>query len=497
MHLKTNTLRFKISVLAILILAFVLVVYSMLLFFSIRHTLYMELDDDLRAKAQKINNAVVSYLNVLGDDQQSFVFSVRRVISQTGSHPHENKIEKLEQLWLGQSQPLKLDSDYVLFFDPLGAPLARSRNLKVDYRLVPVKDIRSALRGRVVFINFRRGKEHLRAILVPVSYKNRLSEKRYALLVATSRERILLIMKKRLIFKTVSVLLILTIASFLSDRFVRRALKPVQEITRAAKEIDYKDLSMRLSTEGIDEEMKDLVDALNQMMSRLERSFKYIAEFSSHVSHELKTPLAILRGESELALKSKHSSEEYRSMIKSNLEEIDRMTKIVNDLLLLTKLDYQPEVFNFESFDLADFFKEMADSAKILADAKDVRVTQDMADGKHVQLYGDQAHLRRLFFNLINNAVKFTPAGGTIGLRAGLEGKYALISVSDTGVGISESNLSKIFEKFFHTEDETASVPGNGLGLSIAQAVARIHDGDIQVKSAVGAGSIFTVRLPL
>ena len=497
MDLNPNSLKFKISVLAMGILVAILIAYSTLLFFTFRFTLYQELDDTLKAKAQKISNAITSYLSVLGSDRPSFEFSVSRVIAQKGEHPHKNKIEKLENLWLGQAQPLNLSEDMVVFLSAIGKPMVWSNNLSTEFPFISPRDVRRTLKGGEVFKNFNWGKQHLRVVFLPMVYQNPLKKNNYVIVVATSRERMIRILRERLITKTVSIVFILVLASFLSQIFVKGVLKPLRDITRVAKNIDYKDLSRRIKTEHVDIEIKDLVDSLNEMMSRLERSFKYIAEFSSHVSHELKTPLAILRGESEIALRSEHPPEEYKKLLRSNLEEIKRMTKIIEDLLLLTKLDYQPDVFKFENFDLVDFFKEIAESTQVLASEKSIKVDVHLPAGP-VHLHGDKVHLRRLFFNLINNAIKFTRPQGTLGILVKTGGGYALISITDTGVGIPEENLRKIFDKFFHFDGMGSDgSTGNGLGLSISQSIAKIHSGQIQVQSAIGKGSTFTVRLPL
>ena len=162
----------------------------------------------------------------------------------------------------------------------------------------------------------------------------------------------------------------------------------------------------------------------------------------------------------------------------------------------MTKLDYQPEVFRFEEFDLVEFFQEIEESSRILAGEKSIRVNMKLPQ-EPVRVQGDQAHLRRLFFNLINNAIKFTPREGRIGLEVARNGRNVRVAVSDNGVGIPEEYQHKIFERFFHNNPDPDDDAGNGLGLSIAQSIAKIHAGDIQVKSAVGRGSTFTVRLPL
>jgi two-component system, OmpR family, heavy metal sensor histidine kinase CusS len=496
--LNPNSLNFKISVLALVILAVILVLYSGMLFFSYRYTLYQEADSGLQAKAQKIHNAIISYLDVLGYDSKSFEFSVNRVVSQTGHHPHENKIEKLEQLWLGQARPSGIGDDFVMFLDGKGQALSRSFVAEAGIPPIPPKDIRTALtRGHILYRDIKVGRKPFRGILMPVTYYKLPRDRQYLIWVASSSEKMMAVLRVRLLTKGIGIALILVVAAFLSQGFVRRVLKPIRDITWTAKNINYKDLSLRIRTENIDVEMKDLVDSLNEMMSRLEKSFKYIAEFSSHVSHELKTPLAILRGESELALRSEHSNEDYKKVIKGNLEEIIRMTKIIEDLLLMTKLDYQPEIFKLVPLDLNEFFEEIAESTRLLAGEKNIRVEVTLPK-EEIVVQGDRVHLRRLFFNLINNAIKFTRPNGCIGLDVKKNGRSVRVAVSDTGVGIPEEHLEKIFDKFFHY-DETDSVSdmSNGLGLSIAQSIAKIHAGDIQVQSRVGEGSTFTVRLPM
>lgn len=491
---KMNSLRFKITVLAILILAVILGIYSGFLFLTFRHTLYDDVDKNLKVKSQKIYSAVNAYLDVLGDDPKSFRFSVERVVSQTGTHPHLNKIEKLENLWVGQINELNVQKDYVIFLNAKVETLAVSNNLRVDLKLMLSKELRAALNGRTVFKNIKVDGRDMRVIVAPVFYRN---GQKCAIVVATSRERLIGILKERFVAELVSVAIILVIASGLSQIFVRRILQPVQEIIRMAQNINYKDLGVRIRTENIDIEMKDLVDSLNEMISRLEKSFSYIADFSSYVSHELKTPLAIIRAESELVLKGEHSPEEQRKVIRDNLEEVKRMVRMIDDLLLLTRLDYQPQVFKFDSFDLMEFFRELEEPIKLLADQKHIETHVHVAK-EAVPVQGDKTHLRRLFYNLVNNAIKYTPSNGRIHITAKRSDHQAVISISDTGIGISKENLTKIFDKFFRAgEAKQNDASGTGLGLSIAQSIAKMHGGRIAVESQIGKGSTFTVQLPL
>ena len=222
-----------------------------------------------------------------------------------------------------------------------------------------------------------------------------------------------------------------------------------------------------------------------------------MAEFCSQMSHELKTPLAIMRGECELILRSEGKpTEEYRDVIRLNLEEIIRMSKIIEDLVLLTKLEAQHGVVKFQEFDIVGFLREMTESIEALAESKDLK-HEIRLPSSPIRIKGDPVHLRKVFFSLVHNAVKFTPPGGHILVEAVKKGKTVIISVSDTGIGISAENQSRVFDKFFHFEKMSELPPGNGLGLSIAQSIIKIHAGEVLLHSATGKGSVFSVQLPV
>jgi signal transduction histidine kinase len=261
-------------------------------------------------------------------------------------------------------------------------------------------------------------------------------------------------------------------------------------------DISHKDLNRRIPDMAADAEMRRLIHSCNAMLERLEKSFAHVNEFSSHVAHELKTPLAIIRGEMELALSETRDPAEYERVITVSLEEVDRLIRIIKDLLLLARLDYNPDVFQFEKIDLTAFLEEIYEYTSILAEQKKLESALHLpGDGGFVE--GDKVHLRRLFLNLINNAVKFTPEGGKINISLAVSGRTAEIRVADTGVGIAEDDLRKIFDKFFRSGSQHQAEPGSGLGLSMARSIARAHQGDINVTSRLGEGAEFLVTLPV
>jgi signal transduction histidine kinase len=272
----------------------------------------------------------------------------------------------------------------------------------------------------------------------------------------------------------------------------------VTNVTRIANDITHTDLNMRIREMEGDEEMKDLIRSFNAMIERLENSFAHANEFSSHVAHELKTPLAIMRGELELAISETRCVDEYQRVLGVTLEEIDRMIRIIKDLLLLARLDYNPEVFQFEKFDIGQFLEEIHEQSRILADSKKIDFHFDRPAAQ-VYIIGDKIHLRRLFLNLINNAIKFTAHGGRIFLKLKIMSHSAHIAIRDTGIGISEENLVRVFNKFYRVPNASQDFAstGSGLGLNIAKSIAKAHKGDITVTSQTGKGTTFTVTLPL
>jgi heavy metal sensor kinase len=306
-----------------------------------------------------------------------------------------------------------------------------------------------------------------------------------------------LLQRNKLLYILIPIPLTLLFGYFIGRMIVIRILKPIKEITDTANNITHEDLSLRVKVENVDEELSCLIGAFNDMVSRLGESFEYITDSSSYIAHELKTPIAIIRGESEFALKKEREKEEYKRVISVSLEETKRMLKIIEDLLLLTKMNYQPDVLKFEQIDLTQFTRIIYEQAKILVSNKNIAVNINIPEEAGT-INADELHLRRLFLNLIDNAIKFTPANGSIGIALKYDNQKASISITDTGIGIEEKNLPKLFDKFFRIDGKIKdNSPSSGLGLSIAQSIVQLHKGEITVTSRVGNGSIFTVSLPL
>jgi heavy metal sensor kinase len=276
-----------------------------------------------------------------------------------------------------------------------------------------------------------------------------------------------------------------------------RSFKPVDDIARTARAITAHNLDQRIQPTGIDDELGRLIATFNEMFSRLQLSFAQIQQFSSDASHELRTPLTIMRGELELALRSKkNSSEEYRKVLSSALEETMHMSAIIENLLTLAKADRGFTHLKTEDVWLRPIIQELFEDSEMLAERKQITVRLGTLDD--ALIIGDAVRLRQLFLNLIDNAIKYTPELGSVVISLVREQRFAKVQVKDTGVGIPAADLPKIYDRFYRVDKaRTRELGGSGLGLSISKWIVDIHGGSITVDSEVNVGTTFTVALPL
>ncbi len=469
------------------ILCIILVLFSGVLFSVTRHILYRDVDEELQVKAAEIVNILKSYekLKQTESRQQHLINKLLGV---------EDRARLIiDDLWRSDMQALNLKSDYINILTVHGQPIIKSQNFNDEVTAL-FRNKFPLSPTHAVFNNLKNSKYRLRAVNLPFLYgkKNLL-----VIQIGTPLDPVIRILNQLLYFIGAGILFILGLTSFLGSFFARRILKPVLNVTKIVDDISHTDLNLRIPEMAVDEEMKHLISSCNAMVERLEKSFEHVNEFSSHVAHELKTPLAIIRGEVELALSETRDIDEYQRVLNVSLEEIDRLIRIIKDLLLIARLDYNPDVFQFENISLKAFLEEIYEYSRILAEQKGLASELEIPESAHY-IDGDKIHLRRLFLNLINNAVKFTPRGGTISITLTVMDNRARIAVSDTGIGIFQKDLETIFDKFFRAHHHAqVSEPGSGLGLSIARSIARAHQGQVTVQSMPGQGATFTVILPI
>ena len=278
----------------------------------------------------------------------------------------------------------------------------------------------------------------------------------------------------------------------------RRALAPVDAMVEAARRIEAEDLSQRIQTAGTHDELGRLGAVLNDMLARLERSFATVSQFSADAAHELRTPLTILKGEMEVALRSSPGADEYRRVLTSCLEEVDRLSALVEDLLFLARSEGGGVSLAQAPVNLADVVTEVAPALHALADA--ASVTLLISPSAPLWVRGSATMLFRLLFNLGENAIKYTPAGGRVEIALSDVGDDVVLEVRDTGPGIAAEDVPHIFDRFYRGErarNRARSRGGVGLGLALARSIVTLHGGTIAVESIPGAGSCFRIVLPL
>jgi len=276
-----------------------------------------------------------------------------------------------------------------------------------------------------------------------------------------------------------------------------RALAPVDQITQTARTISAQKLSSRLVVPNTGDELQRLSETLNGMLERLEAAFKKITQFTADASHELRTPVAVMRTRAELSLRKARSADEYREVIAEVLTELEKTSGLIEQLMFLARADSGAETLHFAATNVAEVLREACHQGSALAEAKQIAF-QEHIPGESMWIQADASSLRRLFLILIDNAVKYTPASGQIEVSLHRNDGYAVAEVRDTGIGIAEADLPNVFERFYRADKaRTRESGGVGLGLSIGRWIAEVHSGTIEVHSSPGRGSTFQIRLPV
>jgi|SRR5689334_3951168 len=290
--------------------------------------------------------------------------------------------------------------------------------------------------------------------------------------------------------------LALLIASAVGYWISRRALAPVDHITLAAQQISAHNLSARLAVPGSGDELQRLTETLNQMLERIEETLERITRFSADASHELRTPITVMRTRVELALRRPRTAAENSQTFEQLHTELIRTSELLDNLMLLARADSDAEQLRLVPADIEQVLTDVLAQVSPIAEEKLVALHAELPQYP-VWVAGDRQLLQRLFLILVDNAVKYTPASGKVSIAVGAEDGVITVSVTDTGIGISGEDLPHIFNRFYRADKaRSREMGGAGLGLSIGQWIATAHGGSVHVDSAYGKGSTFKVTLP-
>lgn len=280
---------------------------------------------------------------------------------------------------------------------------------------------------------------------------------------------------------------------FLIWYVVRREMQPLQAIRSEASRITASRLDQRLSADMVPAELTQLVETLNEMLGRLEVSFRRLTDFSTDLAHELRTPLSGLLTQAQVTLSKSRSPTEYEDILISSTEELERLSRMVNDMLFIAQAENALVIPNREHVDLRSEAQAVLDFYEALADEKGI----EFAIAGNGSIIGDRLMLRRAISNLLSNAVRHTPSSGGIGISVNAEGPAVRVAVSNTGSAISENQLSRLFDRFYRGDaSRQRFADGAGLGLALTRSIAKAHGGDVTARSESGL-TVFEISLPL
>ena len=434
----------------------------------------------------------IYFKNSLQKSIDTKIKSIAEVLASSMTETHNQSLFGNFERYLENALGKKPKGKFIQIIDASGKIGARLNDLEAEAVPVSFVTLEKALKGEIVYETIETARPRLRMITMPiVEHKKIIS----IVQVGSSLEEFEDTMKRLLIIMIISIITSISVTIVVGYFMAKKTMKPVDQIRRAAVNISSNNLDERIDIKGRKDELGRLAETFNAMISRLKDSFQRINQFSIDVSHELKTPLTILKGETELALRKERTNEEYKRSMQSNLEEIDRMSRIIDDLLLLSKTETKDIGMNLEKVDLRDLLADVCMNMKLFGENKGVEiVVKELED---IRLVGDELKLRRMITNVVENAIKYGHRGGHVIVSSYKQNGFACVNVEDDGPGISPGDIKYIFDRFYRADRSRKRASGSGLGLSISKWIAEAHKGSIDVQSRPAAGSVFTIKLPM
>jgi heavy metal sensor kinase len=457
---KTRLLLWYVGIMGVILVGFVAVLYLVL-----THALNREVNRRLEAVANVVAQASLSPSFSRGPLDFDDILEHVMGIQPTGK--------------------------FIQVLDRTGQVGIKSTNLRTHQLPVTRLSFQTALSGKTIFESFDdfQGRP-FRMLTWPVVQGGRVV---HVVQVGTDLDEIRAANGKIGIILLASIPFLLLLAGIGGWLITGRFLAPIEAITSTAGEMTAETLNRRIDYQGPDDEIGRLVSTFNMMVERLNGSFSALKSFSADVSHELRTPLTIMKGEVDLALRRERGGAEYRDALGSVREEIDRLSGVIDDILTLARTDIGQQALEIRTIDLAPIVGNVVARLAPIGESKGVKVHRCSRDP--LELAGDAPRIERLLTNLVDNAVKFTPSGGDVFVDYRISRGHAVVTVKDTGPGISQEHREQVFDRFYRVPE--SGPQGTGLGLSIASWIARAHGGWIEIGDAVGGGAEVNVWLPL
>lgn len=485
-----KSIRFRIIFWYVIILTLTLSVFSFALYHYLDRRLLGDVDELLLTRAEGIIDSIDTYWETQGREQERAGKSAEDI----------EKINRSKFIMIAQSWVLERSKDPILLniiihiFSKNGEHIVSSRNIP-NNPFLGKEIFNSVLKGNSRFddlsVEISQGKHTmLRTLTVPVTVNNKMV---YIIQIASPLTSLLSTFKKLVLFLLLPISIVFS--GMMGALLAKLSLNPVNRIMDTMHQITAENLKLRISIPESKDEIRRLAETFNEMLDRLEKTFTSQRRFIEDLAHELKTPLSVLKGELEVTLKKLRTPREYESTLSSSLEEANKIIKIVEDLLMLAWYDSNMIPFEMTPLDIGLLFHDALEDIKILAEQKNIDLHLT-SQGKAI-VYGDGDKLKLLFFNILDNAMKYTPSGGKVFVEISEEKNQAKVIISDTGIGIPKDELPHIFERFYRiNKTRNRGGFGFGLGLSIAKSIVEAHRGIIEVESELDKGTTFKISLP-
>jgi heavy metal sensor kinase len=462
--LKRTSIGFRLAAWYSLVLAAGLAVFSVAAWFGMRASLFHAYDDELRDRVKGVQKFMDMQISALSVSEIRDEFREHSVLGPGGDL---FQVCNEQGEWLYRSVPL--ENGNVPIEKPSQLESPRFETLSVAGRPLRFYSQRIVVDGQP-----------------------------YTVQVASPLHEALEAMNAFALMLVFAVPVLLAIAMAGGYWLSKRALDPVGQIASAAQRISIENLAERLPVANTGDQLQRLSQTLNQMFSRLESSVRGIKQFTADASHELRAPIALIRTTAEVAVQNrKREAGEYLAALDDVLAESERTSQVVESLMLLARADAEKEPIERAPVDLCNTVRVAAEQGEKLARSRHVQFSAHVPPGP-LRICADAEAIRRAVLVLIDNAVKYSNPGGHVSASVGVDGTDAVVSVADTGMGISPEDLPHIFDRFWRADKaRSRSHGGAGLGLSIARWIADVHRGSIEVESTVGQGSVFRLRIPL
>jgi len=474
------------------ILAVILTLFSFVLYNNFKGKLFSTVNDYLESNALMVANSI----NNRWEKEKLRNFDVfSRSEKQEGTFSI-NFVKNIINWSKFEQSDLNYINTLVQVFDNKGKNIFSSKELS-DIMVLSDEGYANSLDGKNFFENIAveltPSKDmQMRFLTAPIFKEKKLL---YIIRVGTplitfytSLNNLKLIL---LILLPVSLILTTIIGFF----FAQITLTPVNQMIDTIHHITAENLNLRINAPKTEDELKRLADTFNDMLDRLDKSFSSQRRLIEDLSHEIKTPLSIIKGEIEVTFKKERTHQEYVEILESNLEEINRIVTIAENLLLVSRFESKAVKLVAQQINLYEVLTNILDDIKILTEEKNIALDLDLS--KSISINGDPNQIKSLFLNLLDNAIKYTNDAGTIKVSLLKINNFAKIEIGDTGIGIPEDDLPYIFDRFYRVIRSSSKQKGFGLGLSIAKSIVDMHHGKIEVTSKPNKGTCIIIFLPV